>query len=350
MTPETPPLLSEQTAFLCSILYTALYIAPFYLSPTLRATPLSSRDAPSVIQARVRAVVLTCTACSLLTAALLILHGHVTPEVLLHLLGLWPAEAVDCAKVLALVAVLFVGPLYEILLVDSEWRSISFSGLKATLLDSWIGYRNLVVAPVSEELVFRSLTISLYLLAKVDPVRIIFTTPLVFGLAHIHHLVEYLNARTPQNRRFPPAAAWASGVIRSLFQFTYTSLFGFFAAFVFLRTGSVWAPILAHAFCNWMGVPRFWGMLRPAHSSVEKITPDVTQCKRDDDADVKVRVGSGLMEKQDEDGRNLARAQFRSFALAWTVAYYALLVVGAWGFYKLLWLLTESNNALVSFS
>lgn len=34
---------------------------------------------------------------------------------------------------------------------------------------------------------------------------------------------------------------------------------------------------------------------------------------------------------------------------AWTVAYYALLVAGAIGFWKGLWVLTESERALVKF-
>lgn len=36
--------------------------------------------------------------------------------------------------------------------------------------------------------------------------------------------------------------------------------------------------------------------------------------------------------------------------VGWTVTYYILLVGGAWGFYKLLWVLTESESALTTFS
>lgn len=41
-----------------------------------------------------------------------------------------------------------------------------------------------------------------------------------------------------------------------VFQLAYTSIFGFHAAFLFLRTGSAVPPILAHIFCNIMGFPR----------------------------------------------------------------------------------------------
>jgi prenyl protein peptidase len=41
------------------------------------------------------------------------------------------------------------------------------------------------------------------------------------------------------------------------FQFAYTTLFGMYAAFLFIRTGNVAAPCVAHAFCNVMGFPDF---------------------------------------------------------------------------------------------
>ena len=34
---------------------------------------------------------------------------------------------------------------------------------------------------------------------------------------------------------------------------------------------------------------------------------------------------------------------------SWTVAYYTLLIVGAVGFYKYFWVLTESSNGLLEF-
>jgi hypothetical protein len=42
-----------------------------------------------------------------------------------------------------------------------------------------------------------------------------------------------------------------------VFQMTYTSLFGFFNAYIFARTGSLLAVTLSHAFCNIMGFPSF---------------------------------------------------------------------------------------------
>jgi prenyl protein peptidase len=39
------------------------------------------------------------------------------------------------------------------------------------------------------------------------------------------------------------------------FQFSYTTLFGAYSAYLFVRTGHFIAPFMAHAFCNHMGFP-----------------------------------------------------------------------------------------------
>ena len=43
----------------------------------------------------------------------------------------------------------------------------------------------------------------------------------------------------------------------TVFQLTYTSLFGFHCAYLFLRTGSIVPPTLSHIFCNVMGFPQY---------------------------------------------------------------------------------------------
>lgn len=353
------PLITERAAFLTLALYTLFYIAPFYLSPTLRSTPLHSRDAPAVIAARVRAVGLTCLACTVMTAYLLAFYGHADPYETLRLLGLYPVNLLDIPRVLALVTVLFACSIYENVVVDAEWRDWSPGALKAELWTNWLGYRNLVVAPISEEVVFRALSVPLFLLAKMDPVRIVFVTPLVFGLAHLHHLFEFLTSRTPAGHRWPSLGVWIGGIARSTFQFAYTSLFGFFAAFVFLRTGNLFACIVAHSFCNRMGVPRLWGRVgQYDFNAPAKVTPDVAQGKRSDEdgqaPGSPVKVGNSLLQPEDE-GKEEAVALKPAVPLpenkgvAWTVVYYVLIFAGAYGFAELLWTLTASEKALVAF-
>jgi prenyl protein peptidase len=285
------------------------------------------------------------------TVYVLAILGNASPHEVLRQLGVWPVNPFDTMKVLGLVMVLFACSLYEWIIVDSVWQTWTVSTFKETVFDSWIGYRNLIVAPVSEEVVFRSLTIPLFLLAKVNPTRIVFVTPLVFGLAHLHHLIEFLQARTTAGQRSPSVQVLIQGTLRSVFQFTYTSLFGFFAAFVFLRTGNIWAAIIAHSFCNHLGVPRLWGKV--GQFADYDYIPVELKPKRADDPDTTVQVGNSLMDNEDEpvikSVEMLPPDGPKSLGVAWTVVYYALVLAGMYGFYKLLFPLTESPLALASF-
>lgn len=122
-------------------------------------------------------------------------------------------------------------------------------------------------------------------------------------------------------------------LLRSLFQFGYTSVFGFYAAFLYLRTGSLPAAILAHSFCNWMGLPRFWGRL-----------------------EAPTAVGPPDASRKEDPHTPLHSPKSGSFEVAggtvhigWTIVYYVILAAGAIGFYHYLWPLTESSHALVRF-
>lgn len=155
----------------------------------------------------------------------------------------------------------------------------------------------------------------LHVLAQLSGKQIVFLTPLYFGIAHLHHLYEF--------RITHSEVPFLVAIARSLFQFTYTSLFGFFAAFVFIRTGNVYTCILAHAFCNWMGLPRFYGRV-----GVEAGVP----------------MGPPDVDKKDDDQKSAPAYQGKG--IEWTVAYYIVLVAGAVGFYYQLFPLTESSHAL----
>ncbi|KAG9874264.1 CaaX prenyl proteinase Rce1, partial [Aureobasidium melanogenum] len=160
----------------------------------LRSNSIANRNTPSVIEARIRAVVWSCVASVVITVCVLFFKGHVALGEILHLLGVYPVNILDTAKSFLLVAILFAGPLFEKAIIEGEWRSWGGAAIKETVYDDLIGWRNLVVGPVSEELVFRSLAISLFLLAQASAMRITFTSPLIFGVAHVHHLHEHINA------------------------------------------------------------------------------------------------------------------------------------------------------------
>jgi intramembrane prenyl-peptidase len=159
---------------------------------------------------------------------------------------------------------------------------------------------------VTEELLFRSAAVPLFLLARLSMAKIIFLTPVIFGLAHIHHFYEF--------RITHPRVPLVAAIARSVMQFSYTTLFGAYATYLFIRTGSLLAAVAAHAFCNAMGLPRFWGPVEPYWLA------------------------------------HLSGDEHRKACLKWTIIYYIFLTLGAWGWWKGLEPLTASDMALVNVS
>ncbi|KAK6180998.1 hypothetical protein SNE40_008947 [Patella caerulea] len=147
---------------------------------------------------------------------------------------------------LVLTMILFLGPLalhYTAgvcrLYLEPKYWANSFSNLM------WI--RNRLVAPFSEEFIFRACMLPL--LVPVFGANLsVFICPIFFGVAHFHHMIEkVVNGQQEVKEAFKTSS----------FQLCYTTVFGAYSAFLFLRTGHVMAPIIAHAFCNHMGFPVF---------------------------------------------------------------------------------------------
>ncbi|KAI1420579.1 CaaX protease [Xylaria sp. FL1777] len=310
-----PPPISTGSAAALLVIYTLIYVVPFYLSSTTRPSRTLSRDAPSVIRARITSVSLSCVACSLITFVILTSQGRATNGEALHSMGYWPLGLAEAGRSLLLTAILFSGPLYETLLVDGAWRQWLSLHPVSSLFSEWTRWRNIVAGPFTEEVLFRSASVPLMLVAQTSVARTIFLSPVIFGLAHFHHFYEFrlTHAHEPV----------VTGLLRSLLQFTYTSLFGAYATFLFLRTGSLLAIFVVHAFCNTMGLPRLWGRVEPA-SDVD-----------------------GFEGNEDRDGGR-AGSKRRKPSILWSVVYYVLLVAGAVGWWKNLGALTMSGNALVA--
>jgi prenyl protein peptidase len=119
---------------------------------------------------------------------------------------------------------------------------------------------------LTEELTFRSSLIAVSLLGGLSPKSIVFGTPLWFGVAHAHHAIEVWK-KGGSNRSSAIQALAGCGtsspchracvlVVHTclVFQLGYTTLFGWYASYLFIRTGSIIPPLLSHAFCNYMGI------------------------------------------------------------------------------------------------
>jgi prenyl protein peptidase len=235
------------------------YVGSLYLWPNAAKLP---RDHPKIIKRRFVSLAGTCAVAWVpLWRAL---RAFPPPDVVARALGISaqtsiassgsllrvlgmdagsPLGAVtSIVSTLGLTAALFLGPLVALAL-DGELVQ-RFTA--AARLDSIHKLRNLVVAPASEEFAFRSCMAPLLLYSGAASLRTaILATPLFFGVAHAHHFVE-LRRRTGRT---------SAALLAVTCQFTYTTLFGWFAAFAFMRTGHLAGPIASHAFCNVMGLP-----------------------------------------------------------------------------------------------
>uniref|UniRef100_A0A8D2PL06 CAAX prenyl protease 2 n=1 Tax=Zosterops lateralis melanops TaxID=1220523 RepID=A0A8D2PL06_ZOSLA len=84
--------------------------------------------------------------------------------------------------------------------------------------------RNQVVAPLTEELVFRACMLPM-LVPCTGPGPAVLACPLFFGVAHFHHVIEQLRFR--------------HGSVGS----------------IFMAAGHLAGPVLCHSFCNSLGFP-----------------------------------------------------------------------------------------------
>ena len=113
-------------------------------------------------------------------------------------------------------------------------------------------WRNFIIAPISEELVFRSIMIpALYFphypiyTQGYTITTILYLCPLFFSLVHLHHLYEKLRNGQP----------FRNALLQVLIQATYTYIFGFMSTVLFTRTGNICSCILSHIICNIIGLP-----------------------------------------------------------------------------------------------
>lgn len=152
-------------------------------------------------------------------------------------------------------------------------------------------FAQFVQAPICEEYVFRSAILSLLVLGQFSFVFCCFASPFIFGIgmsmlidsyaqsmqyhhlshflilsltlspsAHLHHLINLVRSR---------GLSISQGSMVVGFQLFYTTLFGSYASFIYLRTGHLLSAILIHTFCNLLGFPSL-SWLRPQHILYDK--------------------------------------------------------------------------------
>ncbi|GMI71011.1 ARABIDOPSIS THALIANA FARNESYLATED PROTEIN-CONVERTING ENZYME-2 [Hibiscus trionum] len=123
---------------------------------------------------------------------------------------------------------------------------LRFPSQMSSVASDVLFWRNLVVAPLTEELVFRACMIPLLLCGGFKAYDVIFLCPTFFSLAHLNHMAEIYSHHNYSLRE----ASMIVGL-----QLGYTLVFGSYASFLFIRTGTLASPLFAHVFCNYMGLP-----------------------------------------------------------------------------------------------
>ncbi|KAJ2214144.1 CAAX prenyl protease [Coemansia sp. RSA 487] len=240
-----------------SVFHVSMFVGLIYVFMVLNRVPgvsIHNRNHPQIITRRILGVSTSSAISLIITAATL--HswqqqgttgqGQEGWLSVGRQMGLAPQKALGSLVVgLVLTAILYTGPLVLDYLDGSfTWSAVSrFLGDLQTLRTK---QRDYVVGPLTEELVFRASIVPLWLASGVAPNTCILASPVLFGLAHLHQGYRLLS-----DGAYSVAQVAASTTL----QLAYTTLFGWFAVAVFIRSQSVVGPVAAHVFCNIQGLP-----------------------------------------------------------------------------------------------
>jgi prenyl protein peptidase len=179
--------------------------------------PLSKslgRNHPSVIQKRSVSVIISVVVAWIVTVRFVGVSIHL-PQL----------DVGSLNKTAVQTVALMLGPIAHILLAQEPIES-----------NPWILFRNLVLAPIAEEIVFRECFVRILHASGFSRFQAGFVSPIIFAAAHLHH-------------------SWGRIPISvSLMSVAHTCVFGWIASY-FLIKRSVWDSIVSHAICNAIGLP-----------------------------------------------------------------------------------------------
>ncbi|ODM99758.1 CAAX prenyl protease 2 [Orchesella cincta] len=250
------------SSFECSLSYVPCFLlAILYVSSLYIWRNKDPSNHPETIKRRFLSI-LCVTTISPFYVSYFINEDLLKEQSLWKILGLrWEGLLPAVVFPLILTAVLFLGPI-SMEGFSGLWRIYFEPRYWLSYMKEWIWIRNYVVAPITEEFTFRACMLSL-IIHCTNPITAVLVCPVFFGAAHLHHMNEQIKL----------GVKWTIALATSCFQFTYTSIFGAYSAYLFLRTGHLIAPILVHAFCNHMGFPDFGAlqMMQPLHRKVSML-------------------------------------------------------------------------------
>ena len=140
-----------------------------------------------------------------------------------------------------------------------------------SLMSPEIALRALFFAPISEELIVRAGLVLIMASSgssisvsgsqsnsnTFDSWYIAARCPLWFGIAHIHHAyTQWKDGTQGEAQRHVNKGVLLKRIfVHTMAKTTYTSIFGYMAVLLYLRSGNLIAPIVAHMICNWVQLP-----------------------------------------------------------------------------------------------
>ncbi|CAD5232182.1 unnamed protein product [Bursaphelenchus xylophilus] len=201
-------------------------------------------DHPSTIRKRFIRVTIS-TSITVATTYLVLSQEFYSP---LRTMGIYVNgdTASLCGQSVLLTATVYLGTF----IMDILDGSLTLRSVFA--LDEWIGcfkdliwLRNNIMAPITEELAFRSCAAVLIRHSLGDNPAIFFS-PLLFALSHYHHLKNDIHH----------GQSIANALVTRSVQALYTYLFGVYVTFLSFKYDQVLPIILSHALCNNTGLPR----------------------------------------------------------------------------------------------
>lgn len=152
-------------------------------------------------------------------------------------------------KTISIILSLFMGPIY-VDFIDRFGQAQTTQDRRSSLenrLDTMLFVRNIAVAPIVEEWTYRVCVLLPWRISGISPELMVFASPVYFGAAHLHHFIQ----------RYKESEPLIQALITTIVQFVYTTVFGWISTYIYICTGSWVCSVLAHALCNWFGLPDF---------------------------------------------------------------------------------------------
>lgn len=230
-----------------SVLVASSYVSSIYFRQP-EAIKGHDRNAIPVVQHRLQRITLLSIGLILVIPLVLDPHNYLAT---IRSFGLVPGftntfsllqDLKNIGHAAVISAILYVGPIVDYF----KQNELDIDELRYDVeenLGSLHGFRDLVFAPFTEELIYRAVILNILVAGGYTH---LWWTPLLFGIAHIHHAGElYRQKKMPLNMI----------VFNAAFQTVYTSLFGAVANRIYLLGNNVWASTVVHLVCNLMGFP-----------------------------------------------------------------------------------------------